>query len=286
MDLRNAIVMELENIEALLHMLKKDKKRLRKSCITSRTIRDHIYYYMVTREKGKTKKLYLGKADSEKVRQAADKNYKAVLADTLTFDKKLLKNTLAEFRPYDSASIKSRLSPCLSDLDIEDPVLALLKKLKDWADEPYETNTYDFPEQEIYAKDGRRVRSRIECIIYNALLDAGIPFRYDPVIEFETTNQYGETVTIRKSPDFLFMCLDGSYVILEHAGLLEKSDYTDNLSDKIKLYFENGYTLGDNFFITSDDKKGGVNTHAISQIIDIIIERIYRGAEITSSVYR
>ena len=46
----------------------------------------------------------------------------------------------------------------------------------------------------------------------------------------------------------------------------------------IRDYLRSGYVLGDNFFVTSDDAEGGINTEMIARTICQIEELFYRSA--------
>ena len=64
--------------------------------------------------------------------------------------------------------------------------------------ETYEKNPREYPRTVNIAKDGTRVRSKSECIVYNALLDAGIPFRYDPVMSFRIVDSDGRIIVMKQ----------------------------------------------------------------------------------------
>jgi hypothetical protein len=63
----------------------------------------------------------------------------------------------------------------------------------------------------------------------------GIPFRYDAVIELKRLNRFGNIETYKESPDFLIKCPGGKLIIIEHAGLLNSSQYTTALAEKSQV---------------------------------------------------
>jgi hypothetical protein len=149
-----------------------------------------------------------------------------------------------------------------------------LEELKAWAAENYEQNTHKYSEAVFYACDGTRVRSKGEVIIYNLLYAIGIPFRYDALIY--VTDDWGRRIKI--SPDFLIQCYDGTFIIIEHLGGLKSPDYCSSFATKCRQYLNEGYVLGENLFLTSDDKSGGIDAEAVAAIIDLVERRFYRVA--------
>ena len=183
---------------------------------------------------------------------------------------KVLQKVIRSYRSYSKPDIIAKLSPCLHDLQFKTEFDNIMKELREWAKADYERNPKPFKGGVIRAKDGTRVRSRAECIIYNLLLELGIPFRYDPNMKFKKMNKDGELEEYYESPDFLIKCPDGTYIIIEHAGLLTLAQYADDLARKLQIYQLNGYWIGRSLFVTSENADGGID----SQQISILLEQI------------
>ena len=264
---------ELNRLTILLDDLELDNTRPVKTTLSSKTQRHQKYYYKSISQNGKRHYSYIGNADSEKLKKIARATYKHALLQIVRNDIKMLKQLKNKYYPYDKAHVLKKISPGFSDITFDTAFDKVMKELVRWAAEDYERNPKPFPDKVILAKDGTRVRSRAECIIYNALLDAGIPFRYDPVMYFKTRSPSGEIEVVSKCPDFQIMTPDGSYILIEHAGLLTSSQYTNDLASKIQLYLLNGYTLGYSLFVTSDDLDGGIDSKEIGKVIDLISMR-------------
>ena len=254
----NQLSQELFNMKTELQKLRQDPVKPEKINIISKKENNKFYYYKGA--KNKTKRTYLGGADSIKLKDTLTSSYKAVLMEDLKENIKLLETVYGKYIPYNKENVISQLSPCVQNLDL-------------WMHEPYEKNPKEFPRAKIIAKDGTRVRSKSECIVYNALLDAGIPFRYDPVMKFRVMGTDGNIVTIKKSPDYQIKCPNGSEILVEHAGLLRSDSYAVDLASKIQLYLTNGYIIGETLFVTSDDVSGGIDSAEIEKLIELIAMR-------------
>ena len=267
----NQLSQELFNMKTELQKLRQDPVKPEKINIISKKENNKFYYYKGA--KNKTKRTYLGGADSIKLKNVLASSYKAVLMEDLKENIKLLETVYSRYIPYNKEHVIGQLSPCVQDLDFINAGNMIMTELYTWMHEPYEKNPKEFPKAIIIAKDGTRVRSKSECIIYNALYDAGIPFRYDPVLKFRVTGTDGNIVTIKKSPDFQIKCPDGSEILVEHGGLLRADSYAVDLASKIQLYLTNGYIIGETLFVTSDDVSGGIDSAEIEKLIELLSMR-------------
>ena len=273
LDFSKLIDTKLDRLNYLLDEIEKDSLRPTNTVLISKRQYNQKYYYKRTIQNGKRHYSYIGNADSEKLKKIARASYKHALLQIVRNDIKVLKQLKNKYYPHDKAHVLKKISPAFSDITFDTAFDKVMEELVRWAADDYERNPKPFPDKIILAKDGTRVRSRAECIIYNALLDAGIPFRYDPVMYFKTRSPSGEIEVVSKCPDFQIMTPDGSYILIEHAGLLTSSQYTNDLASKIQLYLLNGYTLGYSLFVTSDDLDGGIDSKEIGKVIDLISMR-------------
>lgn len=230
------------------------------------------YYYF--RKKGTRKKTYLGNSNSPKVIQFKLNEMVQLLLCTLKRDQISIEKCLSSLSNYSYQSLLNFLlqkySWTNSDLCFDEK----LNELIEWANMNYEKNSKEFPDSINIASDGTRVRSKGEEIWYNQLLSSGIPFRYDCLIDFTDSNGF----TVKKAPDFLIQCYDGSFIIIEHLGLLAKDYYYRDFIEKIQIYHTSGFTIGSNFFITSDETNGGTDSQAIERTIELIKLKFLEGA--------
>ena len=214
------------------------------------------------------------------------------IKEMLLSNKSLIENTIKNYQPILHHTIKSRIQNNMRNIPYEelekDEEIRLITssendaaydprflsddymKLFEWAKEEYEKNPTPIGDSRNIACDGTIMRSKGECIWYNMLYDAVVPFRNDVVMRFK--DKSGHFVT--RCPDFLIKCLDGTLIIIEHLGLLNNPDYLQDFMEKVKLYHRNGFVLGVNFFVTADNFSGGTDSQAIKQLVKMIRERI------------
>ena len=232
------------------------------------------YCYLRTGIGKKRHRRYLGTKTAEIAKLYKTNEIKNRLLTSLKEDKGALEMCVDSLSAFSSDELVSQLPKAFKKIKVNDFGDERLKDIFKWAAAPHQKNDKSFPDAKIYAADGQRVRSKGECLWYNLLLEAGIPFVYDVVLELK--NEDG--LIVRRAPDFIIQCYDGSFLIIEHAGLLSDIKYAESFSKKLKLYLMNGFVLWDNFFITSDDQYGGTDTTAIKRMICIVKERFLNEA--------
>lgn len=125
---------------------------------------------------------------------------------------------------------------------------------------PYEKSSYR-PEGLIHSTErGDFVRSKSEVLIANMLYSRNIPYRYEEVLHL------GHTTIV---PDFtVFIENENRVKLLEHCGLMSNGDYRLRLAEKISIYMDYGYYVGDNLFLTYDEPDGSIDTRRIARIMD------------------
>ena len=275
LNIINAIEWELAKINRMLFNLNRDKTVPERIPVRAKNRNGHVYYYKLA-AKGTNDSLYIGNASSDKLHEIVKRSYKFELLKVLKENRKLLTDMKVRYNSYSTESIMRRLSPCLANYNYKDTFDLRLDEMRRWAEADYEKNELPITGRKIFAKDGRQVRSKSECVIYNALLDAGLYFRYDPVLELETPDPGFVGFETVKSPDFQIICMDGTFILIEHAGKLSQKWYSDELARKMQIYHYNGYVPGVNMYITADDKDGGFDTTAVAQLIEDVNWRVYR----------
>ena len=115
------------------------------------------------------------------------------------------------------------------------------------------------------AKKGLFVRSKSEVVIVNQLVNAGVEFEYEQLLE-----ENGH----RCIPDFSFETPWGDRIIWEHLGMLVVPEYKASWERKLKFYEEIGYTLGENLFTTCDHENGAIMTEEVEDVIRKIKEQL------------
>ena len=213
-------------------------------------------------EKTNQEKKYLGKSDSEAVRSFVMNQFLLEKQRRLLLDQGLLTDLEQAYMDYSYGAVMTGLPASYGTILKEDFNNKRYEELKQWAGADFVKNEAPFPDAEIYLKDGRRVRSKGECLHGNILLDLGVPFRYDSVITI--TDEYGSKK--RVSPDFLIQCFSRRLIIIEHLGRLFDKRYGLDFGEKCYWYLQAGFILGRNFFVTSDDISGGTDSRAIWEV--------------------
>lgn len=272
-SIMNCIRQELEHLIRLSEILNKDATVPKKGAVVVKRFHNKHYYYQVISSHNSHRHIYLGNDASQKLKSLARSLYKKELMKAVKHNIRVLSKAIEDYQPCDKHSILSKLSPCLFNLQFDADFDVAVKEMRKWAKADYSKNPMPFKGGPITAQDGTRVRSRAECNIYNALLDAGIPFRYDPVLVFRKKVGNNQFERMYESPDFQILCPDGSFILIEHAGLLSSDQYAIDLARKLQLYQLNGYVLGYTLFVTSDNVDGGIDSREIRQIIDLIMDR-------------
>lgn len=110
--------------------------------------------------------------------------------------------------------------------------------------------------------NGDHVRSKSETIIADTLTRQKIPYRYEYPVKL---NINGKLKTFH--PDFYCLNLRTRHeFIWEHFGLLDDTDYAENVAQKIEIYHENGYFEGVNLLYTIETENTPLTTKHIEQI--------------------
>ena len=222
------------------------------------------YCYWQSGSRNERTKKYLGKPTDAAVREFAMNKARAKRLDILNMDKAVIEKALKQYKDHNLDSVLKTMGrsyqSILHDRTAKD-------RIESWKNAQYRKNSHKVVNPSI-TNDGTIVKSKGECLIYNTLDAENIPFQYDPVIKLIDEN--GNAV--QKSPDFKIACVDYSFIYMEHAGMLLDDDYRYDFVEKLKLYLLNGIVPGDNLFITSDTKTGGINAYAISRLIRYVIK--------------
>ena len=132
-----------------------------------------------------------------------------------------------------------------------------------WEQCEYEGKGFDEYAAEIYTERGERVRSKSEKIIADKLYRENIAYRY----EYPLNLSNGVVVY----PDFTILVeIRRRNIIFEHFGMMDDERYANNAIEKLRMYANSGYHLGDNLFVTMETSTKPFD----SRMLDGIIEQI------------
>lgn len=138
-----------------------------------------------------------------------------------------------------------------------------------WLKTSYHGLSFKTDSPEYYTQKGERVRSKSEVAIANALAQYNIPYRYEYPLTLEHTTASGRKEAITVHPDFL--CLNvhtRTEIYWEHFGLMDSSDYSQNVVSKLNLYAENKIFAGHKLIFTMESQMAPLT----SKVIELIIE--------------
>lgn len=110
-----------------------------------------------------------------------------------------------------------------------------------------------------YTAGGDHVRSKSEVIIADMLKRYGVPYHYEPTLNFDSQC---------KSPDFLILnTRNRKEYLWEHLGMMDNSDYCSEAIEKISFYSTYGYYTGENLIITMECSKHPIDTRYAESLI-------------------
>lgn len=215
------------------------------------TGRNHTCY-QVTQDNGKAVHHNI-KGNTPLIKQLLKKAENKAIQKTCKNNIKVLKRALKGYTPF----IPQRMLP--------EKHRDILLHLNSTMQEPYKQAPFDPLSHKHETVCGYMVRSKSEVIIANALWHFGIPFNYEEL--FPYPDEEGRLIF----PDFTIHCPDGTTIIWEHWGMLDKHTYCLRNAGKLYNYNYHNYTIGKNLIITQDDINGNCSTELIYHIIKTYI---------------
>lgn len=266
-----AIIVEQKRIQRLIDLSRSDT--VGRGHLKLKKRDSKIYAYERWQKKGQPERVvYLGPLKSDPVRELVSIKFQEQRLSRLLHDQKLLQRLASQYQRYDFAAVVSEMPRAYRIAARENSFDQRYEEIRMWANADYPKNTHPFPSSENYAADGTRLRSKGECIWYNMLQERGILFRNDCEIEFVDAQGNSKKLC----PDFLILCFDGTLILIEHLGLMGDHSYAIRFGDSSYWYFQEGFILGKNYFVTSDDPQHGTDSQMIARHVDRI-ERMFFG---------
>lgn len=267
---KEAIKTEQRRIQRLIDLSTISDDRRGSLCLQKRG--QKIYAYERWQAQGRPeKRVYLGLLDSNPVREFCSMKYQKRRLEILRGNQKILQQLEQEYQAYDYESVISGMPTVYRRVPGVNDFNQRYEEIREWANADYPKNPYPFSSAKNYAADGTRLRSKGECIFYNLLRGRGILFRNDCVIEI--VDKQGNLK--RLCPDFMILCFDGTIIIIEHLGRIGELRYSLDFGERCYWYFHEGFILGSNFFVTSDDPDYGTDSQVISRVVDRVEELFF-----------
>ena len=217
------------------------------------------FQYYITTQKGDTKGKYVSRKNLRKAAAIAQRDYNAQVLSSVEKQASVIRNFLAAFHPLETECAYANLHPGRRALI--DPVYSSDDEyVYRWSHLPYTGKGFEVNAPEYYASDGTRVRSKSEIIIADALVQAGVPYRY----EYPTSVRGWGTLY----PDFT--CLKKSTreeFVWEHFGMMDDLSYVKTFMQKMMHYASNDYIFGKNFIATFESGSAPLSVKLVNKYI-------------------
>lgn len=206
---------------------------------------------------------YLTKEENSTAQQLARKAFYLKLQKALKKQLSVLNNLLDYYNPSIIYNIYEGLSEDRKQL-INPVVMSDGDYAELWLSQKYTGKNFRDGAPEYYTNAGERVRSKSEIIIADKFSKHGIPYRYEyPII---TSNG------ILLYPDFYCLNIKKRKVIIwEHFGMMDEPDYAENAVEKLDLYFDEGFIIGDNLIVTFETRKTPLNVRMVEDYIKLFL---------------
>lgn len=248
----NNLMIKLEAmIEEERQSLTKMKGELRKSAERKLYMRkkgSRIYYYEL-----RDGKQYGLNKSMDRVYDIARREYIKAIVERKERDIDILEKIILKMR---DSSVASWAGVRLPDMKR----ICYSKDDYRWMTEAYRTNDFK-PEAKRHVSGlGNKFRSKSEREIAERLEKFNIPYRYEAPITIDGRTYY---------PDFLIKKADGTFVIWEHFGLMDFSDYRSKAYNKINCYGKVGFVQHTNLICTFEE-----DVENLKKIDEIIIRFI------------
>ncbi len=221
--------------------------------------RKNGFQYYITTRKGDTKGKYVPHKDFRKAAAIAQRDYNVQAGAVIEKQAAQIKDFLDVFNPAESDQVFAGLHPGRQAL--VSPVYSSDEEYASrWMHLPYTGKPFEINAPEYFASDGTRVRSKSEIIIADALVQAGVPYRY----EYPTSIKGWGTLY----PDFI--CLKKSSrveVVWEHFGMMGDQSYVETFLQKMSHYASNDYILGKNLIATFESGSAPLSVKQVKKYI-------------------
>ena len=253
---------EKEELEKLLRTMKKANKKVPEGSlriIRSKGKYPQYYHYQSEDEKQEKRLRYLSKREMKLVQKLAQKQYDMDVMECLDRRIGAIRSFLGQYKVADIQAIYENLSEDRKVL--VSPVIKTDEMFEcEWRESIW-ANSNDFPKEiEFYTEAGESVRSKSEKILADGFLRMGIPYVYEPELEFADGS--------RIYPDFaLLHKRKRKTIYFEHFGMMDYPEYSERTIKKIAKYEENGYWFGDNFLCTFETSENPLDMRIVEKML-------------------
>jgi len=207
---------------------------------------------------------YLGKQDTQLVKDLSQKQYETLLLKDATKEKTALTGFLQNYSSFKASPEKAigRMDPCIRDLvaaheTVDDEQVSQWKRTA--FIQAMKTEKHIF---ETMSKD--MVRSKSEVLIADRLFVAGIPFRYEQSLRLKNKlNMY------HYYPDFTILNKrTGVIFFWEHLGMVGDRDYCIENLQKLDVYAQFNIIQGKNLIVSYECDGKPLSTTFVNRMIN------------------
>lgn len=216
------------------------------------------FQYYRSDKKNPNKRYYLDKSKRNIAVALAQRDYNRKLLKILKANLLNLDNFIKTYKPQNFLVCYEKLPQArkklITPVFINNSEYARLWQKKEYEHKPQE------PDGNFLTLKNEKVRSKSEIIIANLLKDHGIPYHY----EFPVTLKNGQKLY----PDFL--CLNvrtRQEFFWEHCGKMSDSDYTNNMTKRLRQFAATGIITGKNLILTMETDTAPLSTKEVEQVI-------------------
>lgn len=253
---------EVGRYEALIHDLEFRKAQLPDGSL----IYKRGSYYRAVKFKGKNRQILIPENLSEAQRlidELKERRYTKKALPVLKRNLKLLQQVIERMELYDAAKIEDSLPSYYKGLNHTAFLLKGDIYPEQWSSIPYDRNL-SHPDDLLYQSEGGQLtRSKAEAEIATILEQKGIFFRYEPKLQRGWHCYY---------PDFCAAHpVHRKQIYWEHFGKMDDPAYVANTMDKLRVYSEHGYRLGDNLIATWETKTAPLTFQHIKERVDVYL---------------
>lgn len=250
---------ECERTQRLVDQLTQRKSQLPAGSLTY----NKGSYYRAFTSKGKRQQILIPEDSEGKmlIPELQERRYISKALPILKGNLACCRKAINQLKLYDPPEIKNKLSLQYRNFNLSKIAFDGDVDPDVWAKEPYGHNT-SFQENLKYRSEGGQpTRSKAEADIATKLEQMGLVYRYEPILYLGT---------YKVLPDFCALHpVSRKQIYWEHYGLMDNPDYANDAMDKLRLYAEHGYQLGDNLIMTWETRQASLTFEHINDRIRI-----------------
>ena len=221
------------------------------------------FQYYRSDEGASNTRYYLDKSKRNIAVAIAQRDYHKKLLKELKTGLNALNNFISAYKPQNFLDCFEKLPRArkilIKPVFISNSEYARLWQKKEYPHKPQE------PDGTFLTLKNEKVRSKSEIIIANLLKEYRIPYHYEvPVAMKNGQNLY---------PDFL--CLNvrtRKEFYWEHCGKMSDSEYTSNMTRRLRQFAASGIIIGKNLILTMETDSTPLSIKEVEQIIKTFLQ--------------